>query len=1186
MRTVTPLSPSQGPRRTGPMLVRLLLVGLVGAMAGPGLGISQEISQEVVESSWNAVPVPEVWKNPPANIQAEGSGFGWYRARFQAGDDWGDRDALLMVEAADDARQYFLNGQLVASSGNFPPRYRSGLGEQEEHALPRDSIRPGEENQLAIRVYQQQSRTNFNVAAPVIVAGDEAIQLKGTWELHLGDLEPTQAVGSMESDIFREIIPTSTARATWKLLDSDEGPLPIDEALARFRIPDDLAIELAVGEPDIGQPLSLKFDERGRMWVLQYLQYPSPAGLTMVSRDKFLRTVWDKVPAPPPHHVPGHDKITIHEDTTGDGHFDKMTTFVDDLNIASSFAIAKDGVWVLNPPYLLFYPDRDRDDRPDGPPEVHLEGFGLEDSHSIANSLRFGPDGWLYAGQGSTVTGQVKRWGSDDPPVSSMGQLIWRYHPTRRKYEVFAEGGGNTFGVEIDAKGRLYSGHNGGDTRGFHYVQGGYYQKGFGKHGELSNPFTYGYFPPMGHHAVPRFSHTFIFYEAQSLPERYWGQLFGVGPLQGHVMISDVEPDRSSFKTQDVGFAFTTNDPWCRPVDIQLGPDGAIYVADFYEQRIDHASHYQGRIHRESGRIYRLRGRDAVNRLSSDFDLRKSDTKQLVQQLRDPNRWMREASLRVLVDRRDPDSLPLLRAMLRDEVGQPPLESLWALYQMEAWNEELAIEGLRHADPYVRLWTVRLLGDEREVSSRVAEELRDVARREPHVEVRSQLAASTRRLATRSAFPIVAELLRRDEDVSDIHIPLLLWWSVEARAGSEAPAIMELFSDDSLWSHEMVREQLLERLMRRFAESGSRASLLVCAELLKMAPDEEAAERLMKGFEKAYEGRLLTGLPDELVEQMSRVGGGSFVLRLRQGDAEALAEAMARIADEATETAQRTLYVQVLGQVRHEPSVPVLLDLVKNSPRTVVRSAALTALQTFASQDIAEEIIAMHDELPTDLRGAAQSMLAGRPDWSYSFLRSIAEGASDPKLVPLSMVQRLLLHDDSRIADLVESLWGDVEGASTDQMRETIERLTEVIADGVGNPYNGKVIYAEQCGKCHTLFHQGGEIGPDLTSFRRDDVHGMLVNIVNPSLEIREGYENYVVVTDDGRTLNGFLVDQDNQTVVLRDSEGQTTVVAREEIEEMHAIPRSMMPEGILEELAEQQVRDLFAYLRSTQPLP
>ena len=220
---------------------------------------------------------------------------------------------------------------------------------------------------------------------------------------------------------------------------------------------------------------------------MNYLQYPNPAGLKMVSRDKFLRSVYDQVPPAPPNHFRGADKITIHEDTDGDGKFDKHTTFLEGLSLATSFEFGRGGVWVLNPPYLLFYPDANGDDVPDGDPVVHLEGFGIEDSHSVTNNLRWGPDGWLYATQGSTVTGDIKRPG-DKTVVHSMGQLVWRYHPELKKYEIFAEGGGNAFGLEIDAKGRIYSGHNGGNTRGFHYVQGGYFQKGFGKHGELSNP--------------------------------------------------------------------------------------------------------------------------------------------------------------------------------------------------------------------------------------------------------------------------------------------------------------------------------------------------------------------------------------------------------------------------------------------------------------------------------------------------------------------------------------------------------------------------------------------------------------------------------------------------------------------------------------------------------------------------
>ena len=254
-----------------------------------------------------------------------------------------------------------------------------------------------------------------------------------------------------------------------------DHPLPPAKAAQSFTVPDDLEIEPVLAEPTITQPVFLNFDERGRMWVVEYRQYPAPAGLKAVSRDKFWRAVYDRVPEPPPRGVRGLDRITIHEDTDGDGVFDQHKTFVDGLNIATSCVKGRGGVWVLNPPYLLFYLDANNDDVPDGDPVVHLEGFGLEDTHSVVNSLRWGPDGWLYAAQGSTVTANVRvrqerrergdgvmeSWSAGSRPLPtlqhsnppsphfSQGQNIWRYHPEKHIYEIFAEGGGNAFGVEI-----------------------------------------------------------------------------------------------------------------------------------------------------------------------------------------------------------------------------------------------------------------------------------------------------------------------------------------------------------------------------------------------------------------------------------------------------------------------------------------------------------------------------------------------------------------------------------------------------------------------------------------------------------------------------------------------------------------------------------------------------------------
>jgi putative membrane-bound dehydrogenase-like protein len=1017
--------------------------------------------------------------------------------------------------------------------------------------------------------------------------------------------------GDFENESFRVLLRNAVfwalnrqAPQTSNLLDRDRTPAaapaggrrPFERgqgaslapraALASFKVPDDLELEQVLAEPIVRQPVSITFDERGRLWVVQYLQYPFPAGLKMVSHDGVWRAVYDKVPPPPPHHFRGKDKITIHEDTDGDGVYDRHKTFIDELNIATAVAPGKGGAWVLNPPYLLFYPDRNHDDVPDGDPEVHLQGFGLEDTHSVVNSLRFGPDGWLYAAQGSTVTGHITRPGVDSgkEPVHSMGQLIWRYHPETRRYEIFAEGGGNAFGVEIDAKGRIYSGHNGGDTRGFHYVQGAYYQKGFNKHGPLSNPYAFGYFPAMKHNRVPRFTHTFIIYEADALPQRYRGLLFGVAPLLNHVVMSQVLPYGSSFRTQDVGFAVTSTDSWFCPVDIKLGPDGAIYFADWYDRQVNHYRNHEGQIDPASGRIYRLKARNAPNS-AKPLDLSRSSTRELVALLADPNRSIRQTALRLIGDRRDSSIALELKQRVADETGQLALESLWALNLIGELDQATALNALDHADAHVRLWTVRLLCDSSRVSPTVAAALLRRAEIEPNVEARSQLACSAKRLPAQDALPIVRALLAHANDAGDIHLPLLLWWALEAQIATDPESVLALFKDRAVWETPVVRSTIAERLMRRFAAAGSRQDLTNCARLLALAPGPEHIKRLVAGFETAYAGRSLVALPVELADALARHGGKSVTIGLRRNQPDAVAEAVRILTDDKSDRTKQLQIVQVLGEVRRPACVPVVLRLACQSPDNALKAAALYALAIYDDHAIADQVLNAYANMSDDVRAAAQSLLVTRRGWASRFLEAIQGGAIDARSIPREVVDRLFLLGDSRIDALATRLFGPVTSATPSELRARIDRLAAVIRAGSGVPKPGKQLFDQQCARCHTLFGKGGKVGPDLTTYRRDDLDAMVLNIINPNAEIREGFSTVVVATIDGRVLSGVVVEQDNNVVVLRGDEGKEIHLPRAEIAELQTKPTSLMPEGLLNQLNDQQIRDLFAYLRSTQPL-
>jgi len=373
--------------------------------------------------------------------------------------------------------------------------------------------------------------------------------------------------------------------------------------------------------------------------------------------------------------------------------------------------------------------------------------------------------------------------------------------------------------------------------------------------------------------------------------------------------------------------------------------------------------------------------------------------------------------------------------------------------------------------------------------------------------------------------------------------------------------------------------------MKRYALAGSREELIAAASLLKAAPGKSETGLLLKGFEDAYKGRSLADIPKELVSALTKSGGGSTALQVRQGDAAATETALKSVSEAKGSREERLEFVRIFGEIRRSEFIPVLLQVMGSEKDSELVSAALTALQAFDDLRVGQAVVEKLNGVPSDARLVAETLLASRSVWAAELLEAVDAGKLKPADVSPTALRKILLHQDDRIQELVKKHWGTVAGASTEEMRSELQRLLTLLKAGSGNPKKGKVVYRENCGKCHRLFEEGGRIGPDLTSFKRDNVERILVNVINPNLEIREGFENHLIVTADGRVVNGFLADQDGQVVVLRGVDGQNLIFRRDEIEIMKVLPQSVMPEGALKKLSEQQIRDLFAYLRASQPV-
>ncbi len=983
-----------------------------------------------------------------------------------------------------------------------------------------------------------------------------------------------------------------------------------DEAVKRMKVADGFEVSVVASEPLVRQPVAIEFDDRGCLWVIQYLQYPNPAGLKRVQVDRFSRTKYDRVPEPPPKGPRGADRITILEDTDGDGRMDRGKDFINGLNLATGIAFGHGGVFVLNVPYLLFYPDKNRDDVPDGDPEVLLSGFGMEDAHSVANSLTFGPDGWLYGCQGSTVTANVRG--------IEFQQGVWRYHPLTRAFELFCEGGGNSWGLDFDRAGHLLYSTNWGGHVLLHGVQGSYLVKAFAKHGALHNPHAYGFFDHAPHKNF-RGGHVTvggIVYQGDSFPESFRGKYIA-GDLLGHgVYWHDIEPRGSTFQTAHGGELLVANDSWFAPTDVTMGPDGAIYVSDWHDSRTAHPDP-DADWDRSNGRIYRIAARGAKPAAPIDFAKLSNDG--LLKLHSHRSQWYVRHTRQELARRLPPKhdapasgqpandhslalraSVEKLRqAALTAADESTALEALWTLNACGDFNETLAFKLLDSPHAAVRMWTVRLLGDPKQaVSTEMAHRLDDFAEQDSSVHVRQQLACTTARLPAHQAMPIINANINRDIDNADPFVPLLWWWAVERHSVSLEDdvngrnEVMKRFVRPSLWKSKLGRETLLPRLLRRYAAAGTPADHESCLKLIQATPNDNERDRLF--------GVLLTGwreAPRESSSEPAPLSSGlaahvldrwkvkpdddlllAFVLALREPTA--YSQTLRAILDSRTNATRRVALLALIADAVEPDSIePFLRLIVLSSEPEPVRSAALVTVSRFSSEEITSRLLTEFPMFPPKLKAQAIDLLLSRKQSASTLLKLVDRGEFKPNDIATDQVRRVALFEDAELDALVTKHWGKLGAATREEKLAEVRRLNNDLRAAGGNIDSGKAVYKKHCAACHQIFGEGTKLGPDLTTANRKDRDYLLISLVDPSVVIRKEFLSHVVQTVDGRVLNGMIVERNDAGLTIANAKNERVTLAMKDIEELRESPVSLMPDDLYRQLKPQELRDLFAYI-------
>ena len=983
-----------------------------------------------------------------------------------------------------------------------------------------------------------------------------------------------------------------------------EGLSP-EDAVAKMTLPPGFKATLFAAEPDVKQPIAFTIDDRGRLWVAEAYTYPIRNGTAPDKRQE------NPTPQQLKDIFGGKDRILCFEDTDGDGKFNKRTVVAENLNLISGLEVGFGGIFVGAAPYLMFLPIENWDNPKAGAPKVLLDGFAYQDTHETLNTFTWGPDGWLYGCHGVFTHSNVGKPGAPDSERVRINAGIFRYHPTKKIFEVFAEGTSNPWGIDFDEHGQLFE-EACVIPHLFHMVQGGRFHRQAGSH---FNPYTFDdikncadhvhWAGSKGPHAANGRSDAaggghahagLMIYQGDNWPPEYRGKIF-IGNIHGQRINMDV-PERkgSGFVGHHAPDPINFNDRWSQVLNFRSGPDGAVYFIDWYDKNQCHHNNVEGH-DRNNGRIYKI-SYEKGPRQKILKPLAKQTDQNLFRQVVASNpimdNWWSREGRRLLQERAasgalKPEVVQKSANELRDAMPlseQQELRLLWTIHSTVGVSEEIALKNLiRKNYEYLRAWTIQLVCEDKEVSDALLNQFVHLAREDRSPVVRLYLASALQRLPVDKRWKVVEGLYSHSEDAGDHNLPLMVWYAAEPLAAVDSARALQMAEQAKL-------PNILPFTIRRVAAIGTPEAMAAIVESLKRVRNDQQRLEVLNALNLALKGQRSAAMPrgwDEIETKLSdnpnaEIRAQVQSLSLTFGSQRALVSLRKTLADAKADPNARRTALESLLSAKDKELAPLLQQLLSDS---ALRGQALRGLASYDDAQTPEKILTVYPNLDAAEKRDALNTLVSRASFAKPLIAAVSTERISRKDLSADLVRQLRNLKNDELNSQIEHVWGAMRDTAADK-QPLIDKYKTIYRAGGSQPGDasrGRLVFSKTCQQCHTLFETGGKVGPDLTGSNRADLDYILQNICDPNAVIPNDYRASTLETKDDRVITGIVKAQDDKSVTIA-TPNETLTVPRNEIASLKQNDLSMMPEGLLDPLNEQEVRDLLYYLSRPGQVP